>query len=70
MSEFKVVRENLYVFIDSLRLDNTKHFVIALESEKEINWGDESYEYDEYELIPVLKNDIIVYAWIEDLEEI
>jgi hypothetical protein len=70
MSEFKIVKERLYSFVDSLRLEKTKHFVIALESEKEINWGDESYEYDEYELIPVLKNDSIVYAWIEDLEEI
>lgn len=61
----------LYRYVDSLRGENTLYIVIALESEETFSWKDESLEdCSLYDLVAILKNDVLEYAWTQDLEEI
>tara|TARA_B100000902_G_C26890946_1_gene707328 strand:- start:179 stop:400 length:222 start_codon:yes stop_codon:yes gene_type:complete len=63
---------NLYKFVDTLRgEDNNLYIVIALESEEVFSWKNESPEdCSIYDLVTILKNDVLDYAWTQDLEEI
>ena len=61
----------LYKFVDTLRGDKKIYFVIALESEEVFSWKSESPEdCSMYDLVAILKDDVLDYAWTQDLEEI
>ena len=66
-----IEKGKLYKLIDSLKGDNTVYFVIALDSEEIFSWKNESIEdCSLYDLVAILKNDVLDYAWTQDLEEI
>ena len=61
----------LYRFIDSFGVEDEIHIVIALESEELFSWHDDfNHEASSYDLVAILKNDTLAYAWPQDLEEI
>ena len=66
-----ILEGKLYKFVDTLRGDNNVYFVIALESEEVFSWKSESPEdCSMYDLVAILKNNTLDYAWTQDLEEI
>jgi len=66
-----ILKGKLYKLVDTLRGDKEVYFVIALESEEVFSWKNESPEdCSMYDLVAVLKNDTLDYAWTQDLTEI
>jgi hypothetical protein len=66
-----IEKGKLYKLIDTLREDNAVYFIIALDSEEIFSWKNEITEdCSLYDLVAILKNDMLDYAWTQDLEEI
>tara|TARA_Y100001954_G_C15629074_1_gene511751 strand:+ start:73 stop:291 length:219 start_codon:yes stop_codon:yes gene_type:complete len=66
-----ILKGKLYKFVDTLRGNNKVYFVIALESEEVFSWKSESPEdCSMYDLVAILKDGALDYAWTQDLEEI
>ena len=65
-----ILEGKLYRYVDTLRGDKSVYFVIALDSEEVFSWKNEIELCALYDLVPILKNDVLDYAWTQDLEEI
>ena len=67
---YHIEKGKLYRYVDTLRGDKSVYFVIALDSEEVISWKNEIELCALYDLVAILKNDVLDYAWTQDLEEI
>ena len=65
-----ILEGKLYRYVDTLRGDKSVYFVIALDSETVFSWKNEIELCALYDLVAILKNDVLDYAWTQDLEEI